>query len=281
MLIKDNNIYVRQSWLGDALMCMERGRLAMTQPSWSIGSDATMLGTGVHSAIELYINSGGTASVNDMQDELRVNINSSEEKFKWVSMKSFDEMFIIGDKLIKAFIKDIAKHVPLGGLVEQKFTVPIGMLEVDNEKYFLHYSGTMDYVAPDGTIWDWKTAARKYSQAEKQKQSIQASIYATAAVKLGLAPEFPVTFNFGVMTKTATPEGQIVGVQRTAQHAKWVETQTRNMVASALRIGQENSWPQVDQHNLCSERWCSWWSICKGAHVSDLDNTTATTTTTK
>lgn len=273
MLIKENNIYVRQSWLGDALMCMERGRLAFKEPTWSIGSDATTLGTGVHTAIETYIHGNGDVSLKEMQDAMRIAINGSTEKFKWVSMNGYEEMFEIGDKLIKAWREDIRPHVPMGGVVEQKFTVPIGPLDVDNTKYMLHYSGTMDYVAPDGVVWDWKTAARKYSQLDKQKHSIQASVYAVAAVKLGLAPEFPVNFNFGVMTKTKTSEGQIITVQRTAAHAKWVETQTRNLVASALRMGPDNSWPQVDQHNLCSERWCSWWSICKGAHISELDNT--------
>jgi len=273
MLIKENNIYVRQSWLGDALMCMERGRLVMNEPTWSIGSDATMLGTGVHSAIELYINNNGGVSLDDMKDEMRINVNSSEEKFKWTSMSCYEDIFTMGDKLVKAWWDDIRKLVPLGGVVEQKFTVPIGMLDVDNKKYFLHYSGTMDYVAPDGVIWDWKTAARKYSQLDKQKHSVQASVYAVAAVKLGLSPGFPVNFNFGVMTKAAKSDGQIITVQRTAAHSKWIETQTRNIVASALRMGQGNPWPQVDQHNLCSERWCSWWSICKGAHISELDNT--------
>lgn len=277
MLVKGNNIYIRQSWLGDAMMCLERSRLAIVQPEWSVGSDATILGTGVHTGIETYINSNGSVSLKDMQDEMRVNINTSTEKFKWNAMKTYEEMFDMGDKLLTAWWRDIRPEVPLGGLVEHKFTVPVGAINVDNQPFILHYSGTMDYVAPDGTVWDWKTAGRKYSQMEKQKQSIQASVYASAVVKLGLASEYPVTFNFGVMTKTSRPEGQIVSVKRTAQHATWLETQTRNIVASALRMGQENSWPQVDQHFLCSDKWCPWWSICKGSHISDLDNTATTT----
>jgi len=277
MLIKDNNIYVRQSWLGDAMMCLERSRLAIVQPEWSIGSDATMLGTGVHAGIETYINSNGSATLKEMQDEMRVTVNTSEEKFKWNSMQTYDEIFNMGDKLLKAWWDDIRPSVPLGGLVEHKFTVPVGTVNVNDKLYIINYSGTMDYVTPDGTIWDWKTAGRKYSFAEKQKQSIQASVYASASVKLGLASQFPVTFNFGVMVKSSKPEGQILSIQRTAQHASWLETQTRNIVASALRMGQENTWPQVDQHFLCSDKWCPWWSICKGSHVSDLDNTATTT----
>jgi hypothetical protein len=276
MFIKENNIYVRQSWLGDALMCMERSRLAFMQPDWSIGSDATILGTGVHAGIESYIKSDGQVSLDEMKNEMRFNINSSEERFKWNTLQTYEDMFRVGDGLLKAWWDDIRKHVLLGGVVEQKFTVPVGTLNVDSKMYVLHYSGTMDYVDPEGTIWDWKTAGRKYSQSEKQKMSVQASVYSSAAVKLGLAPDFPVRFIFGVMTKTSKPEGQIVEVVRTNAHATWLETQTRNIVASALRLGQDNTWPQVDQHNLCSEKWCPWWSICKGAHISALDNNPTT-----
>lgn len=272
MFVKDNNIYVRQSWLNDAMLCPERSRLAFTQPDWNIGSDATMLGTGVHSGIESYILSGGSDTLDSMKMEMRVAINSSEEKFKWNTLKTYDEMFKVGDGLLEAWWRDIRPHVTLGGLVEQKFSVPIGTVNVNNTTYVLHFNGTMDYVDPDGNVWDWKTAGRKYNQYEKQRQSIQASVYTNAVVRLGLAQDFPVSFKFGVMTKTAKPEGQIVEVVRTSAHATWVETQARNIVASALRMGHENPWPQVDQHNLCSEKWCPWWSICKGSHISDLDN---------
>jgi len=272
MFMKENNVYVRQSWLGDALMCMERARLAIVSPEWSVGSDATMLGTGVHAGIEHYIKENGNASLDDMQAVMRLNINTSEEKFKWNNLQSYDAMFKVGDGLLKAWWDDIRKHVELGGLVEQKFTVPVGTFNVDGSTMILHYSGTMDYVEPSGRIWDWKTAGRKYSQSEKQKQSVQASVYATAAVKLGLTASFPVSFMFGVMTKTSKPEGQIVEVVRTAAHSSWLEVQARNIVSAALRMGRTNVWPQVDQHNLCSEKWCPWWSICKGSHISDLDN---------
>lgn len=272
MKLVDNNIYVRQSWLGDALMCAERGRFAMTMPEWSSGSDATVLGTAVHAGIEHAL-TNDTADVSAMSDVMNASLNSAEEgTFKWTSMKDTGVMSDYGVAMLKAWVKDIRPHVESGGLVEHNFTVPFGKVIVDDTEYVLHYNGTIDYVTPSGDVWDWKTAARKYQQGEKQRQSIQASVYANAVVRLGLKEMFPVAFKFGVMTRSHKSEGQIVEVMRSMAHASWVETQTRNIVASALRMGTDNPWMQVDQHYLCSEQWCSWWSICKGAHLSEQDN---------
>jgi hypothetical protein len=270
--IEGNDIYIRQSWLGDALICMERGRLTITQPNWRVGSDSTVLGTACHSGIEHYIDNGGDVSLNDMREAMVQSIRTNEETFKWTAMKDEDDMIRYGDAMLGAWWRDIRPDVALGGLVEHNFTVAVTKFIVDNTEYALHYTGTMDYIAPDGTIWDWKTANRKYFQGEKQRQSIQASVYSTAAVSLGLVPAFPVSFKFGVMLRKDKSEGQIVEVRRTEAHSSWLETQTKNIVSSALRLGQDNPWLQVDQHNLCSEQWCPWWSICKGAHLGEHEN---------
>ena len=67
-----------------------------------------------------------------------------------------------------AWLRDIYPTVPLGGTSEFKFSTQVGMLD----DYELHFEGTMDYFHQE-SIWDWKTAARKYYQAEKQTQNIQ------------------------------------------------------------------------------------------------------------
>jgi hypothetical protein len=272
MRINENNIYVRQSWLNDALMCPERGRFAITQPEWSSGSDATVLGTAVHAGIEHELINHND-SVAEMREIMWQTLNDTEpESFKWTSMKSIEDMGKFGEAMLLSWYRDIRPHVEMGGLVEHQFVVPLGELVFNDTTYKLHYTGTIDYVTPSGVVWDWKTAARKYQQGEKQRQSIQASVYAFAVKSLGLTPDFPVNFKFGVMTRSAKSEGQVVDVLRTSAHASWVATQTMNIVSSALRMGLENNWLQVDQHFLCSEQWCSWWSICKGAHLSEQDN---------
>lgn len=268
MITNGSDIYIRQSWLGDALMCLERGRQAIVKPEWRSNSDSTILGTATHSAIEAVLS--GDATTAEMPDRLEheLGLLVAENEFKFTSMRTVEQMAEYGRAMCGSWIRDIMPEVTFGGHIEHKFTTPI----TEVLGHTIHITGTMDYAIPGEGMWDWKTANRKYSQVEKQKQNIQASVYALAAVKTGLVSDTPVSFKFGVMTRTAKSVGQIVEVQRTAAHLTWIETQIRNVVASAIRMGTEEPWPQVDQHFLCSEAWCSYWSICKGAHISEAEN---------
>lgn len=273
MIIKheEQRVYVRQSWLGDMMICMERGRLADIKPEFKTGSDATIMGTSVHYGIEQVLS--GKATTDDIADVSVYKLGQlmSEGGWKHVNIKP-DDMIPLTAVMSDAWVKDLLPYVVEGGRIEQNFAVPTGRsVQIDVDKvYELWFSGTIDYVDPMGTLWDWKTAARKYSQSEKQKQSIQASVYAFAAVALGYT-DWDVQFNFGVMTRSHKSQGQLVPVIRTKAHGDWVVEQATNMVTSALRIGHGTPWPQNDQHFLCNKDWCPWWSVCKGARVSDVE----------
>ena len=177
--------------------------------------------------------------------------------------------------LSDAWARDIYPKVPQGGSSEVKFSVPTGSYVNDYELWF---EGTMDYLHEDG-IWDWKTAARKYSLSEKQSQDVQSSIYTFAGTKLGVLNDCS-SFNFGVMIRVRDAYGQIITVNRTKAHTDFVIKQAMSAVAygfamtNGTGIPTDNRWLINDQHYLCSERWCPWWSVCKGAHISGLDNET-------
>lgn len=268
---EEKRVYVRQSWLGDMMICMERGRLAEVKPEFRHGTDATIMGTAVHHGIEQVLS--GALSPSDIADAsvFRLGQLMAEGNWKHVNIKP-EDMVPLTAVMSQTWVNDLLPYVVEGGRIEQNFAVPTGRsVQIDSDNvYELWFSGTMDYVTPDGQLWDWKTAARKYSQSEKQKQSIQASVYAFAAVQLGYT-DWNVNFNFGVMTRSYKSQGQLVPVQRTKAHGDWVVEQATSMVTSALRIGNATAWPQNDQHFLCNKDWCPWWSICKGARVSDVE----------
>ena len=272
MKIDEDNkrVYVRQSWLGDALMCMQRGKFQITHPEFRTGSDATIMGTAVHAAIERVLvgDLDPTKIATVAQESLQALME--EDNWKQTNIKPETMMPHTG-LMAETWVREIMPHVLLGGQVEYKFAVPTtATVQSGNDLYTIWFEGTMDYLSPDGVLWDWKTSSRKYSQSEKQKQNVQSSVYAYAAVQNELS-HFPVTFNFGVMTRATNSQGQIVPVQRTEAHGQWIVKQTASIVQSAMRIGNESNWPINDQHFLCSQSWCSWWSICKGSHVSDVE----------
>lgn len=275
-IAEDGKVWVRQSWLNDVMICPERSRLSVTMPEWRIGSDATHIGTAVHAGIEHYL-------TNDTVDEARnvalqeLNRLVEEEPFKVNSTGGPEDMRMYSQLLFDTFIRDIAPSVAKGGKCEQKFGVKLFDLDPDHTQPFdaqpeVWLGGTIDYIEPDGTVWDWKTAARKYSQGEKQRQSIQATAYAIACVENGWSPDYPVTFKYGVVTRTPKSTGQIVPVVRTSQHVDWFKHQVESVVKPYMSIGFDRNWMANDQHGLCSEKWCPYWSICKGSRLSDQDN---------
>lgn len=271
-------IWVRQSWLNDVMICPERSRLAVTLPEWRQGSDATHIGTAVHRGIEHYLTGGTVRDSFKMANE-ELDRLICDEPFKINSTNGPAHMREYVQKLMSTFERDIMEHVVPGGQVEAKFGVKLFDFPDDTSLPFdaqkkteVWLGGTMDYVDPNGLVWDWKTAGRKYSQGEKQRQSIQATAYSYASVEMGWAPGYPVRFNYGVMTRTTNSVGQIVPIIRTASHVDWFKHQVDSIVQPFVKLGLDTPWMTNDQHGLCSEKWCTYWSICKGARISDFTN---------
>jgi hypothetical protein len=279
-------IFVRQSWLNDALMCPERARLTELHPEMRRENDSALMGTAVHAGIEQVLNNGLPASdigefcvgwfrskKAELEAEGRgVTITNTDPK-NWNTHIS---------SMANAWVKDILPFVPAGGQTEAQFCVAVARIENSlfesllhpSGSYELFFEGTADYVHASG-IWDWKTAARKYYEAEKQSQNIQSAVYATAFTKLGVV-DYAVNFNFGVMIRNASSTGQIVNVTRTERHADWIVNQATSLVNSVLlarRYLPNQRQIMNDQHHLCSERWCPVWSKCKGSILSDTTDT--------
>jgi len=264
---KEKRIYVRQSWLGDMAICPERARLGHVRPDLRTGSDATIIGTALHAGIESVLDNRSK----EFGDMLEVVANEYETLEKTNYKKTnIDEEKIPAylESMSLAFYNNILPHVEQGGEVEKYFQAPLG---IDINGYGVWLEGTMDYITPSGVIWDWKTSSRTYNIKEKQKSAVQPTVYAEAAVQLGLCPDYPVQFKYGVMVRTETPKHQIAVVERTQQHGLWLRHLVRGAVTSALKTGYEDNWFMNDSSTLCSQAWCSYWDICKGAWCGEQE----------
>jgi hypothetical protein len=239
----------------------------MILPGLRRGSDATAIGTGVHSAIEHYL-LGKCSTLVEMtmiaEEQVKMELEGDDIRKTEIS-DNMDDVIASVRAMITAWWDDIRPSVTLGGLVEHKFKAP---LNVNANGIELWLEGTMDYVAPDGVIWDWKTAGRTYYAKEKQKQSHQATCYIAAARTLGLVDngDDPTMFRFGVMVRQKTPKAQIVTVSRNKEQVEWLRRQIQSVAYSALTLPTNVDWAMNDQHNLCSEKWCDYWTVCKGVH---------------
>lgn len=262
----NQRIFVRQSWLNDAVTCGERSRLGMVKPEMRTGSDATIMGTAVHYAIELVLT--GTIATYEMEDAAIAQFKELKATEQWQPTNiDSDKYEVYIRSMCQSFLDGIFPEVELGGTCEMRFQYPMGFTAYD---WAVWAEGTMDYVSPSGVVWDWKTASRAYNAKEKQSQSIQASVYAGAVHHLGLS-DLPVDFRYGVMIRQEKPRSQIVRLSRGSSHLRWLEHTIKPVLSTGLLVGVDNSWPMNDSSNLCSEKWCSYWSICKGAFLTEQD----------
>jgi len=167
--------------------------------------------------------------------------------------------------MVNSWINDISPHVERGGEIEKKFQFPLNEFAVNGYSIFME--GTADYVAPDGTLWDWKTAKRKYSAREKQLQSVQATMYTMMLAQQDQRDEY--LFNFGVVIRANNSSGHITTVRRTKNHHGWLARQTVGAVNAMFTSGDLF---MNDNHFLCSAKWCPWYSVCRGAHITGDDD---------
>ncbi len=265
------DVYVRQSWIKDAVACNERGRQAIVRPEWSeIANELTAFGTAVHA--------GAAATLLDPEQTMHAGLEAMTEE--WERLLDGPIKFVkhqpaeLEPLLHKAFDDwyHSIRPAAITGCdiisVEQPFEFLFDTFWIGDMEVRVHGKGTADLVTTTG-VWDWKTSARKYNQREKQQQDVQSTMYASAAAALGHA-EFPVTFKFGVMIRGGG--AQIVPVHRTTAHVAWLKAIVRGLVRQAILLGTEEPWSVNDTHYLCNETWCPWYSVCRGAYLSPADH---------
>jgi hypothetical protein len=268
----DNNsrhIYVRQSWFGDYMICPERARFAIVNPNFRSGSDATAIGTGIHAGIEWALGHDSLDAVDFdqlceySQEQVALELEKPIKRTKISDVP--EDIPVTVSAMVGAWFNEIAPNVKWGGQVERKFRFPSG--QVAQNGYEIWFEGTVDYLEPDGGLWDWKTAARPYNGREKQEKAYQATVYCQWAHHAEVSMSQTQQFLYGVMIRNKTPKAQIVEVERDQRHYDWLNRQVKTIVDNALMRSEHASWPMNDQHTLCSSTWCDYWSICKGAVV--------------
>lgn len=264
-------ISIRQSWLGTALRCPERGRFAIVRPELdTVTGDAAAAGTAMHTAIEDVL--GGAAVANIGHDAR--HLADELIRFEQIEYKSFngpDELIFHAGNCAEAWARDLWPIIEPLGVIETEASFHFPALT--HRDWTVCFEGTVDLVTQHGNaLWDWKSSGSKWRQRDKQRADVQSTIYSLAALNGCFDREdfyWPMEFNFGVMLRRkGLSSGHVVTVERTADHARWVERRVRQFVDLFIDLGLDREWPALDDHFLCSQKWCPWYSECRGRHVT-------------
>ncbi len=276
-------LLVRQSWLGTYMICPERARAYAVGEYEDPPSDAAAIGTALHAAVEYGIEelmSGHRASLDALQhslvaswDDLVTNGDRGQQ-IVWVK-RSAQAAEAFGLDMIGRFARTVYPHLaPIGT------EVPFGPVTIAaNERMELRVQGTIDYLDQRLGLVDWKSAGQEYQPWEKQRWSIQPTVYLAAqrADPALRALELPETFTYIVFPeqvrrkRDGTPGDpvQVVPIQRDPSWDRWLFLQCKSLLALAEGVGWGGPWPLVDSHALCSQKWCPKWSTCKGSVISE------------
>lgn len=252
---------ISQSWLGTFFNCPEQARLEMEKELPRYESDATAIGTAVHTGIETVLS--GATPEEGAQSAVATFAGLTElPDFRWVQVKTVETALRTVERCYWAWVNEIYPHLPTVTHVEHPFNVVLW----DGPDRQVRLAGTIDCIAENGDgsieIFDWKTANRPYEEWEAKRFKIQPTVY-TYAVAQQHGEDCEYDFTYGVMLKSKQ-DVQLITVQRDARHWSWLREQVAgitHMIDAQLPV-----WPLRDQHALCSPVWCPAWESCKGAH---------------
>jgi len=271
----DGNYWFRQSWLGTANRCNERGRLSLIHPEEG-SNEAATVGTCTHAAVQAVLEkkiepSEAPEWVYDWSLH-----HCATNTIKWLHWSLPSQIADHAVRCTRAFVRELLPHIPPGGQCEVEFKVPL----FEFKGHTVGITGTADYIPPEPVLYDWKTATRKFDQRVKQRTDIQPTVYSVAAIHGAFGGEWswPVKFKYGVMIRgREAATTQLVTVQRTQAHEGWLVDQMRTYLNMATALGvTDTHWPRDEDHYLCNATWCPWWSMCKGARLTtDQDNWSA------
>jgi hypothetical protein len=165
-------------------------------------------------------------------------------------------------KRSKIFLREYHKRFmpyqePLG--VEKRFWISAGPQNVPILGYIdLIAEDTKprsrhEPVMPQEEVIDYKITAKSISQDETDS-SLQLTTYAHATNLSSV--------RFDMFVKTKSPQVKTVRSARTPQHWQWaakVFTEVGNAISAGIfPPGDPSSW-------ACTEKWCGYWSRCRGA----------------
>lgn len=269
----------RQSTIKELDTCPERGRASLVGLMPKVLKDATCMGTAVHAGIEaatVALTMGHPMTPDDINNVAQAEFDGLVHApgFVWVKYGEVAAHERI-ERACERFYDDIyAQLDPI--LVEHEFG-PLVIHEDDHR--VIQVKGTIDLL--DGTYGpvDYKTTgdARAYKRGrggeawKLDRWAIQPTIYLYALWDGGYLSDVGpwefmyLAFDFG------SPEVELHSPVVRRQLADFVWAADKLVSYAMLIEAGVPVWPKQDNHALCSEKWCDWWSQCKGVSYADAE----------
>ena len=183
-------------------------------------------------------------------EELRTRVKAEDCPYE---EEGEDELFLRGKTWHQIYMNDFAPKIH-PDMVEEKFEKD---LKVDGAPATL--SGVID-LGYKNKISDYKTTSGYGLQMKKRAidNDLQLSLYAWAAQRRNV--------EMICLVKKANPEVVALASSRTQGQVTYALTLARRVMAMVRKFEGEDIYPMCSPDNfLCSEKYCGYWSRCRGA----------------
>jgi len=259
--ITDDAIVFSQSWVNTFFNCPQQAFLEMRGMLPRIESDATAIGTALHTGVEHVLrghslDDGETVAMHKLSELMAL------PKFEFKQLKTFDGIVAAFERVYWEWANEVFPSLPGPMAVEFPFDCAVDSL-FDRT---IRIRGAIDYVDETGGISDWKTTGswRNWQQWEVDRFKIQPTFYSYGLMLSTDANQFAderVEFTYVVMNKSRQ-EHSLFTTTRGPDDWDWLRRQLRSI--AKLIVAGLDEWPTRDQSALCSPKWCTAWSACKG-----------------
>lgn len=258
------HLELRQSNLSTYQMCPESLHAELTDPQPSTWTDATVIGTAFHAAVEYALLEQREAEMASRETMYSVAANQVEEIGDWTFTRTARGNV---QPTIEHLI-DTWHETSYGTYEPELIEQPFKHLLWRDDQYDIWLKGTRDCVTTDGLVIDHKTTSslRSWATWEKQRWAVQPTAYtwATWREESPRTPEMPERpFAYHIVATDGTAHQ--VSVWRDQSHIDWL-TQQAIQIATMVRT-ELDKWPLNDSGWWCSDKWCNQWANCKGKHM--------------
>lgn len=285
MKFDEQGLHIHQSDLKNH--CLEKLRLETVAVGPRVENDAATVGTVLHATIEEELERGEFPNIGEAlgfaAHTYLTTLETYQAEGRPYALSSFNDhsrALQSLDSLVRAWYACEERATLLSAtqepMIEWQFDLLFDHFSVKKhgkkaEDIPVYLAGTSDIVW-NNMVWDWKTSGSEFRVWEKQRWDRQPDVYTWAAAQAGLIqPDSDglYRFDFKVFVRRAEPVmPQTVTVFRSANNWRWLHTMIGRLVNMTYNMGLDREWPVDDQHVLCSPKWCTFFDMCKGAHVA-------------
>ena len=293
MRIDREGLHLRQSDINDWLQCPEKFRRRIADEAAGLSrhleSDVALAGTTLHAYIEAelrerkigpdvrgFVGDYYVDAANGFRSD--PNVTFTENTFSSDGAAVDEIVTMVNMWRDSDLRRNLLDRDPETLRVEWEFDQQFCTVGTTN----VYLCGTADLVLVGEGLIDWKTAGREYRRWEKQRWAVQPTVYTYAAAQAGLLggrvdserdSGLTYPFEFVVFPRGRKGGIQHVLVDRGRDHWSWLYMQIVPMVRDILMQApfgwEEEPWQMNDQSALCSQKWCEYWSTCKGLYMKD------------